>query len=80
MAPEEGRWLPLSQIPGRAVTHIALPPRESDVMETLIGIRNNIRMVCSHRSTLSYALYFYLYPHHPPWKEMTLLPFYKEGS
>lgn len=42
IAPEKGRWLPLSQIPLRAVTHIVLLLRECDLVETLIGIRNNI--------------------------------------
>lgn len=42
MAPEKGRWSPLSQIPLRAVTHVVLPLRESDLVEALIGIRNNI--------------------------------------
>ena len=65
MAPEEGRWLRLSQIPGRAGTHIALPPRESDMVETLIGIRNNIYMVCSHpQHTFTRFVFLFVFSPH----------------
>ena len=55
----------MSQIPLRAVTHVALPPRESDLVETLIGIRTSIYMACSHpqHTFTCFAFSFISSPH-----------------